>query len=345
MNRTFVALSLSFASIASVLDAQSADAAQAARARMAEWTNSRNYAAPPGAPYTATDITFRTPAGLTLAGTFTLPVGRNGRIGAVITVTGSGGQDRDGAQPGLGDYQIFREIADALGRRGVAVLRLDDRGMGRSDLGPLTATTADFADDIRAGIEWLRARPEIDPARIVIAGHSEGGIIAPMIAATDPRLAGIAIMAGTASTGRVILKGQQEYAVDSLAKLTGPMREAALAQSARATDSLAGAMPWFRFFVDYDPTPTARRITATPVLILHGELDYQVPVAEGQRLAALMRESGNTRVTVRTFPRTNHLFTDDAGVGMAYAKLPSMRVRPETLGALADWVVATVGRR
>ena len=84
---------------------------------------------------------------------------------------------------------------------------------------------SDVANDIRAGIAWLRARPEIDLARIAIVGHSEGGIIAPMIAATDASLAGIVIMAGTASPGRVILKLQQEYAVDSLARLTVAARD------------------------------------------------------------------------------------------------------------------------
>jgi uncharacterized protein len=326
------------------VEAQSAEAIQAARASMAEWTRARNYAAPANAPYSATDISFRTPAGITLAGTFTLPTTRSGRIGAVITVTGSGGQDRDGAQPGMRDYQLFREIADTLSRRGIAVLRLDDRGMGGSDLGPLTVTTADFADDIRAGIEWLRARPEIDPARIIVVGHSEGGIIAPMIAATDASLAGIVIMAGSASPGRMILKLQQEYAVDSLARLTGPARAAALEQSTRATDSLAARMPWFRFFMDYDPTPAARNVTV-PVLILHGELDYQVPVAEAKRLAAAMRGAGNKHVSVRTFARTNHLFTDDAGAGLVYAKLPSMRVRREVLAHMIDWMTMTFGQR
>jgi dienelactone hydrolase len=330
--------------LANVAGAQSANAVHAARASMAEWTRARDYAAPPGAPYTATDVSIVTPAGIRLAGTLTMPAARAGRIPAVITVTGSGGQDRDGAQPGMRDYRPFREIADTLSRRGIAVLRLDDRGMGGSDLGPLTVTTADFADDVRAGIAWLRAQPEIDPAGIVIVGHSEGGIIAPMVAATDPALAGIVIMAGSASPGRAILRMQQEYAVDSLARLAGPARDAALARSARATDSLATAMPWFRFFMEYDPAPTARKVTV-PALVLHGDQDYQVPVAEAARLGTLMREGGNARVSVRTYARTNHLFTDDAGAGLVYAKLPSMRVRAEVLGDLADWVAATAGKR
>jgi dipeptidyl aminopeptidase/acylaminoacyl peptidase len=324
--------------------AQSAERVQAARAAMAEWTKARNYAAPADAPYSATDVTIRTPAGITLAGTLTMPLARTGRVAAVITVTGSGGQDRDGNQPGMRDYQPFREIADTLSRRGVAVLRMDDRGMGGSELGPLTVTTADFADDIRAGISWLRSRPEIDPARIVIIGHSEGGIIAPMVAATDSLLAGIVIMAGTASPGRAILKRQQEFAVDSMARLTGPAREAALAQAQRATDSLASSMPWFRFFVEYDPTPTARKVITTPALILHGEQDYQVPVADGERLASVMREAGNGHVTVCTFARTNHLFTDDAGVGLTYARLPSFRVRREVLGTMVDWLTTALAR-
>ena len=343
LNTVFV-LTMAAVAAPAASAAQSADAIEAGRAAMAAWARAKNYDAPADAPYSASHMTIRTRAGLTLAGTLTMPTERAGRLPAVITVTGSGAQDRDGGQPGLRDYQPFREIADLLGRRGVAVLRLDDRGVGGSNLGPLTVTTQDFADDIRAGIDWLRARPEIDPSRIMIVGHSEGGIIAPMVAAADSTLAGIVIMAGSASPGSVILKRQQEYAVDSLARLTGPSREAALAQSARATDSLARAMPWFRFFIEYDPAPTAR-LVRTPALILNGEQDYQVPVDEAERLAVAMREGGNTRVTVRTFARTNHLFTDDAGVGLVYPRLPTMRVRSEVLTTVADWIDETLNRK
>jgi uncharacterized protein len=219
------------------------------------------------------------------------------------------------------------------------VRRLDDRGVGGSDRGSANATTADFADDVRAAIAFLRARGEIDPARIGVVGHSEGGIIGPMVAATDSALAAVVIMAGSVSPGRELLEFQQHFVVDSMAHLLGQERTAALARYAHNTDSVIAATPWFAFFAGYDGRATAARVRA-PVLIVHGAKDYQVPVSEAEKLAAAIRGGGNRDVTVKIFPATNHLFVDDAGVGFSYEKLPSYNVRPEVLGTIADWLVA-----
>ncbi|MGE5100818.1 MAG: alpha/beta hydrolase family protein [Deltaproteobacteria bacterium] len=298
----------------------------------------RDYSAPPDAPYVAEEVVVQTAAGLKLSGTLTIPRGRpTGRSPAVVTITGSGPEDRDEESTALRGYRPFRDLADTLGRRGIAVLRLDDRGVNGSDLGPRTATSQDFADDIRAGVAYLRTRVEIDPARVALVGHSEGGMIAPMVASTDPALRAIVLMAGTASTGREILRAQQVYGVDSMAHLTGAAREEALARAAKATDSLAATTPWMKFFLEYDPSIVARRVT-TPVLILQGATDRQVPPSEAEKLAAAFRAAGNSRVTVRLFPQTNHLFVADAVGGFDYGKLPSLHVRPEVLGAIADWL-------
>lgn len=300
----------------------------------------KSYAPPTDAPYAAHDVVFRNKAGLTLTGTLTLPPGASrGRVPAVVTITGSGPQDRDGTSPGMRAYRPFYELADTLGRRGIAVLRLDDRGVGGSDTGPPTVTTADFADDIRAAVAYLQTRSDIDPKRIALAGHSEGGTIGPMVAASDSTIAAVVIMGGTVSRGREIIEFQQRFVVDSIARLLGQQRGAALAQYARLTDSVAATMPWMKFFLDYDGAPTAARVHS-PVLIVHGAKDYQVPVAEAERTAAAVRAGGNRDVTVRIFPSTNHLFVDDAGVGFSYEKLPSFRVRPEVLGTVADWLAA-----
>jgi dienelactone hydrolase len=303
----------------------------------------KSFAPPPGAPYTAQEVSFRTPSGITLRGTLTLPQrGAGARLPAIVTITGSGPQDRDATPASLQGYRLYYQLADTLGRRGIAVLRLDDRGAG-SDVGPSTVTTADFADDIRAGVAYLRARPEIDPARIGLVGHSEGGTIAPMVAASDSGIAAVVILAGTVSKGRDIVGFQQRYIVDSVAHLTGPLRDAALAKYAYNTDSVAAATPWWKFFLDYDGVPAAKRVRA-PVLVLHGEKDYQVPVAEAEKTASAVRSGGNHDVTVRVFPGTNHLFLPDAGVGFSYEKLPSFVVKPEVMGAIADWLVARLTR-
>jgi dipeptidyl aminopeptidase/acylaminoacyl peptidase len=302
-----------------------------------------SYDAPQGAPYTAEEVKVRTPAGLTLVGTLTLPTRRGARFPAVVLITGSGPEDRDEASALLpAEYRPFREIADTLARRGIAVLRLDDRGVGGSDAGPVTATSADLAEDVRASLTWLRARREIDPARLGLVGHSEGGIIAPMVAASDLRLRGIVLVAATASRGRAIADAQIRALFERDTTIPSMRRDSLLALALRQADSAYAAPGWLQWFAAYDPLPTARRVRA-PTLILQGETDRQVPVAEAAKLAAAMRSAGNRRVTVRTFPRLNHLLLDDAsGDVRGYGALSNLGVRRDVLGALADWLARTL---
>jgi pimeloyl-ACP methyl ester carboxylesterase len=305
----------------------------------------RDYSAPAGAPYTAEDVVVKTPAGLRLTGTLTIPRARpTGRAPAIVTITGSGPEDRDEESALIRGYQPFRELADTLGRRGIAVLRLDDRGVNGSDVGPLTVTSADFADDIRAAVAYLRTRSEIDGAHIGLVGHSEGGIIAPMVASTDPQLCAIVLMAGTASPGRDIVTEQNRFSIDSIQHLQGARRDSAVAFGKRSVDSLAAHQPWLKFFLDYDPRVVAGQVRI-PVLILQGQTDRQVPPSEAEKLAAAFRASGNKSVTVRVFPETNHLFLADANGSfvdatgrLRYTSLPSLHVRREVLGAIADWL-------
>jgi dienelactone hydrolase len=299
-----------------------------------------DYGAPEGAPYTAEDVTVHTPAGLALTGTLTVPTGAKGRVPAIVTITGSGAQDRDERLAMVDGYRPFWQIADTLARRGIATLRLDDRGINGSDAGSPRVTTADYADDIRAALAYLRTRPEIDSARLGLVGHSEGGVIAPMVAATDSSLKGIVLMAGTAYTGRRVLTFQQRNAVEHATSLTPEERQEALAASAAATDSLAARSAWMRYFIDYDPLVTARKVKV-PVLILQGATDQQVTPEQADTLAAAFRAAGNRDVTMRTFPETNHLFVADPdGFPGGYPLLSSRVVRPEVLGTLADWLVA-----
>jgi len=303
-----------------------------------------DYSAPADAPYTAEDVTVITPKGLKLTGTLTLPKSHTARgAPAVVTITGSGTEERDESLPGVNGYRPFREVADTLGRRGIAVLRLDDRGAGGSDVGPTGAngpTSADFADDIRAGLAYLRTRHDIDGTRLGLVGHSEGGMIAPMIAATDPKLRAIVLMAGPARAGRTILKFQQEYAADSMLHLAGARRDSALRDMASKLDSADKAVPWIHFFLDYDPIATAKRVRQ-PVLILQGATDQQVTPAQAPELAAAFRSGGNRDVAMKIFPSTDHLFlADPVGNPGGYASLPSKQLRREVLGTMADWLVA-----
>jgi dipeptidyl aminopeptidase/acylaminoacyl peptidase len=257
----------------------------------------------------------------------------------VVTITGSGQEDRDEAIPVIAGYRPFRQVADTLGRRGIAVLRMDDRGYGASEGNPGSATSQDFASDVAAAVAYLRTRPEIDPDRIALVGHSEGGIIAPMVAVADPRLRAIVLVAGTSRTGRRVLEYQLRTPLERDASLTAAQRDSAYRMAWLQMDSATARVPWLRFFMDYDPTTTARRVRQ-PVLILQGENDRQVTADQAPELAAAFRAGGNRDVTMRVFPGLNHLMVPDPdGSPARYGQLPSPRVAPQVLGAMADWLV------
>jgi pimeloyl-ACP methyl ester carboxylesterase len=151
-------------------------------------------------PYLEEEVTVvNKKAGVTLAGTLTLPPS-GAPFPAVVLITGSGQQDRDET---VFAHKPFLVLADHLTRNGIAVLRLDDRGVGKSGGSESLAkvTTKDFADDIEAGLEFLRSRKEIAASKIGLIGHSEGGAIAPIIAAHDKRVAFIVLLAGPGVSG------------------------------------------------------------------------------------------------------------------------------------------------
>ena len=297
-----------------------------------------SYDAPSGAPYTAEHVKIPSGRGYELAATLTKPKGVS-KPGVVITISGSGPQERDseiGAVPG---FAIFREIADTLGHRGIAVLRFDDRGVGESGGAQPSGkvTSADYADDVRSVIAYLRTRSDIDGTRIALAGHSEGGMIAPMVASSDPSVKAIALFAGTAYNGRKILLFQNRQAIDAEPNLTKTQRDSTYARVVAQLDSVGNATPWIGYFLRYEPLTTARRVKQ-PVLILQGLTDRQVTPEQADSLAVAFRAGGNTAVTVRKFPATNHLFlADSSGAPNRYAELQDTRVRRDVLGALADW--------
>jgi len=140
-------------------------------------------------------------AGVKLVGTLTLPSDK-GPFPAVLLITGSGPKDRNETVFG---HRPFLVLADYLTRQGIAVLRVDDRGVGESTGDFSQATSEDFASDVLAGIEYLKTRKEINPEQIGLIGHSEGGLIAPMVAVKSPDVAFIVLMAGTGLTGEEIL--------------------------------------------------------------------------------------------------------------------------------------------
>lgn len=157
-------------------------------------------------PYVSEDVVFRNRKfNINLAGTLTIPDGK-GPFPAVIMITGSGAQDRDEALMG---HKPFMVIADWLTRNGIAVLRYDDRGVGKSQGNYATATSADLATDAQAAFDYLVSDKKIKPKAIGLMGHSEGGLIAPIVAASNRKVAFIVSLAGPGVTGEEILYRQQ----------------------------------------------------------------------------------------------------------------------------------------
>ena len=145
-----------------------------------------------------------------IAGTLTMPDGVEGQVPAVILITGSGAQNRDEELMG---HKPFKVIAEYLSARGYAVLRCDDRGVGGSTGDMVHATTLDFAQDVEYQLDYLLMKPELfDPQRLFLFGHSEGAVVAAIVAARRKEVAGVAMLGGSGVDGRTVLMQQNEAA-------------------------------------------------------------------------------------------------------------------------------------
>jgi uncharacterized protein len=299
-----------------------------------------DYSAPAGAPYSAAEVRVPTSGGFDLVGTLTAPLDAKSRVPCVVTITGSGLEDRDEALSIVPGYKPFRQVADALARRGIATLRLDDRGFGASGGDPTQATSADLADDLRAALAWLRKREGIDGKRLALLGHSEGGIIAPMVAAGDSSVRAIVLLAAPSRTGRRVIEYQHRHAISRLPGVPAASRDSIVRVAMARTDSMAVGNAWLRFFMSYDPLSIAPQVHA-PVLILQGANDRQVEAVQAGELATALKAGGNRDVTVHVLPGLNHLFLpDSSGDPARYSKLAVRNIQPGVLATIVDWLSA-----
>jgi pimeloyl-ACP methyl ester carboxylesterase len=322
-------------------------------------------------PYREEEITFpNNKAKISLAATLTIPLSP-GPFPAAVLISGSGPHDRDETIAG---HHPFLILADHLTRKGIAVLRFDKRGIGKSTGDFASATMEDFSSDAEAAVAYLHTRKEIDSKRIGLIGHSEGGIIAPMVATHSNDVAWIVLLAAPGLKGEDLLLLQSErilrnagvndgeisrslaFNKQSYALIRQEKDSAALEsklndliQSTSMGASLPPAAlqaqvrllvsPWFRNYIDYDPLPVLQK-TACAVLALNGEKDLQVPSTENlSKIQKALQDGGNMDFLTTELPGLNHLFQHcPSGSPTEYGGIEET-IAPEALNAVSDWVL------
>lgn len=304
--------------------------------------------------------------GVTLAGTLTLPEGWTEPVPGVLFIHGSGPVDRNGNASGL-KMDAYRQLAHALAEVGVGSLRYDKRGVGESGGTFVEASMRDLLSDANAALSTLRSAEGIDAGRCFLVGHSEGGILAPIIASEKEDLTGIVLLGGAAHSLDFIIRGQ----VERLNRDAGKSEEevkAALAKedqyldfvrnstgdwSDYTFDQLKEAMPWLtqekyqevtalslswlREHFLHDPLETIRKVTC-PVLIIQGGKDFQVPPDEAELLSSALQEAGNSDVTVDLIPDLNHLLRHHSEEpNLTYRHLDEP-VDPRVIEVVTGWI-------
>ena len=299
---------------------------------------------------TDTDVIIPAP-GFNLAGTLTMPPGVGKlRHPSVVLVAGSGAVERDEVVAGI---PIFAQLAGALAQQGFVVLRYDKRGVGQSGGRSERATLQDYADDLTAAVKWLAGRPDVDPRRIAVAGHSEGGAVAMLAAAREGKIARLVLIAAPGRTGGELILEQQRHMLDVM-KTPEAERQAKIELQQKiqaaviAEKGWEGVPPelraqadstWFRSLLLFDPAKVMPRVKQ-PILIVQGDLDTQVTPANADALAALARARKKAApVEVLHVPDVNHLLVPaKTGEVSEYASLSDQKVAPAIMSAIAEWL-------
>jgi uncharacterized protein len=261
-------------------------------------------------PYAEEAVTFENAAqSVTLAGTFTAPR-QGGPFPAVVLVSGSGPQDRDESLLG---HKPFLVLADYLTRRGVAVLRYDDRGTGKSTgKYAFDQTAEDYATDARAGVEYLKTRKDVDPRRIGVVGHSEGALAAPILAANDPSIAFVVLMAGPGTRGDRLLAAQSALVTKAMGRTSD------VAEAERSAARMMAIV-----VEEKDNAVAERRMRA-----LREEELAKMPEAE--RAKALARGSEfEQNVKLMTSPYIRHFLAFDPRPWLSKVKCPVLALNGE----------------
>ena len=296
--------------------------------------------------------------GFSLVGTVSKPLtAATGPLPAVVLIGGSGPTDRDEM---LFNIPVLGQVANALADAGFVTLRYDKRGVGQSGGRLESATFADYTEDLRAAVKVLADRKDVDPKRIAVIGHSEGGAVALMAASRDKRIAAVGLIAANGVTGAELVLEQQQHALSRStfsdaekqqkvdlqkkimqAVITGKGWEQFSAADRRLVDT-----PEFQSILTNDPSKVMPDVKQ-PILILQGELDTQVAPSNADRLAGLARARKNAPpVQVARVPGINHLLVPaTTGEVDEYGSLADRTVSPAVTSAIANWLKSTFAVR
>ena len=295
-------------------------------------------------------------SGFNLASTITKPAKASGPMPAVVLIGGSGSTDRDETVAGI---PIFGQLARDLVAAGYVVIRYDKRGIGQSGGRSESVTLSDYAEDARSVVEWLKKRKDIDKKRIALVGHSEGGLVALLVAARErDDVAALVTIAAPSTNGSVIVLEQQKHALDRM-KIDEAERTSKIALQEKINAAVLGTgtwddvpanvrkqaeTPWFQSFLAFEPG-VAMKDTGQPILVAQGELDTQVPAYHADKLAELARaRKRKADVQVLKVPGINHLLVPaKTGEVDEYGSLgPDAQVSPALTSGIASWLSKTL---
>ncbi|NME70191.1 alpha/beta hydrolase family protein [Flammeovirga aprica] len=317
-------------------------------------------------PYISTNVTFQN-GNVTLSGTLTRPK-ENKKYPAVILITGSGPQDRNHEILG---HKPFLLLADQLTRSGFAVLRFDDRGTAKSTGEFANSTTYDFADDVAEAFHFLSKRTDIDPQKIGLLGHSEGGIVASITYEKVPQVGFIILMASPGVKGKdlmllqkkvideksnvppaVVARDQKIFgeAYDMIVRKEQPLydrlkeyfkHQLNVQVSDKQIHNIALSLsnPWFTEFIRLDPATYFQKVKC-PVLALNGSKDVQVVASQNlPAIESALQKAGNKHFKIVELEGLNHLFQKcETGLPNEYGQI-EQTLSPFLLDEIKKWIV------
>ena len=296
------------------------------------------------------DFTVLSAEKIELAGSAIFPAVGNTPFPALLLISGSGGHDRDGNIPGALYSDLFKQIAEKAATAGFAVYSYDERGVGESTGVYQQAGLYDLTDDARAVLNLMKNDAKIDNSRIIILGHSEGGLIAPMVAVDDDEIAGCIILAGPSISLDQLIIEQLKFQSDhsdlssqeqEVARQALPMARKYLEQVEQGIEPEVLLFPvkWIKEHKEQDPEKIIRSLDM-PLLIIQGEKDLMVKPYHADRLAEAAEKAGNQDVQVHHLKNITHLFTQFPYNNPAYDPENALAITDELFIIITDWLNA-----